>query len=204
MTDHKGIEPWDDDGLTEIAQAVAKRRGWKATAGFMEEEELKIRWSHVGRTYWFQVSDYLRYAPEAVLTDLIDAIGARAEGEPRAYSDATRKWLIGELKEHELETYLQRHRAHAGADADLEALRPEGCTAALRFGPQGQESGSSYLFDVIIIREDLDAPGNEERIAELIAEEQEHLAEARRTFRGGSENGTDRIRGVHREDQRPR
>jgi hypothetical protein len=118
-----------------------------------------------------------------VIYDILQSVDARMEGKDRDYSYITRDWLLQNIPQVGLESYMARHQMHAGQNVDLEAIRPEGCTAYLCFGPiTHRAAGFTLLFNIIEISEEYDNEERAEEIPALIMREMENMADARDRF----------------------
>ena len=172
---------WTDETLTALAKSIYAPLGYEEIrAQICPLEEFKITWRRTSSWIHLSVSDYLVQAPQFVMQDLLEAA---AHNRGRDYPPETRKWLMERIRTVAVMPYLERHKAHAGENIDLGALTPEGCGSVVRFGPMLlRDSAFSLLFDVILINEDLDEPGNEQRIAGLIREEIGNLERARTIY----------------------
>lgn len=172
---------WTDETLTALAKEIYAPLGYEEVrARICPHAEFKITWRRTSRWIELSVSDYLVQALQFVMQDILEAA---AHGRGHDYPPETRKWLMERIRTVAVMPYLERHEAHAGENVDLAGLTPEGCTSAVRFGPMLlRDSAFSLLFDVILINEDLDEPGNEQMIAKLIRKEQENLERARAIY----------------------
>ena len=112
--------------LNRALQNAGKRNGFEdVQAEFAAFRDFKLKWTRSYRWISFEVSDYLRNAPEGVMESLAETIFAKMRGEGRTeYSQEVCDYLNsdGFLKENQ-ETYLKRFRgiseSACGENVDL-------------------------------------------------------------------------------------
>ena len=99
--------------LNMAMQNAGRRNGFEdITAEFSEFRDFKLKWTRSYKWISFEVSDYLRNAPENVIESLADTVFARIRGDGKsAYTQDVCDYLGSEgfLKENQ-KIYLKRFR----------------------------------------------------------------------------------------------
>ena len=111
--DSAGDNELEDMELTRCFGSAGRMRGFdEVSAKFAAFREFKVRWTRNYRWAEFEVSDYLRNAPENVMQSLAETVFARIRGEDRtAYSEEVCDYLNSrEFLEENQGMYLKRFR----------------------------------------------------------------------------------------------
>lgn len=114
----------DDERMKEIVRMTGKRYGFTdVDATISPFRDLKMRWVRCAGTVDFDVSDYMREAPEDVFEGLMDCIFRRMKGsEYPEYPRNVRDWLESkEFRALNQDTFIERSR-HIDTGADTSAL----------------------------------------------------------------------------------
>ena len=83
-----------DTELNEIFERVSKRFDFETTtAEFEPYRDLKVRWARTFTHAEFHVSDYLRWAPTAVVESIAETILSKIRGTDIGYTDEAVAWL---------------------------------------------------------------------------------------------------------------
>jgi len=108
--------------------AVGKEYGYDSiSAEFAEFKEFKVKWRRSCGWIEFEVSDYMRDAPEDVLKGVAETIFSRiTKRNNNAYSDVMLDWMTSDdFVRRKQNTYLKRSRnltrTHVGDHIDLNA-----------------------------------------------------------------------------------
>lgn len=98
-------ETMNDKQLTTIFGTVGLREQFDdVQAEFAPFRDFKIKWTRSYRWISFEVSDYLREAPESVIKSLAECVFKKIKGEEGTnYTDDVVKWITSDdfVKEHQ-------------------------------------------------------------------------------------------------------
>ena len=107
------MENCNSEMLNRAMRNAGIRNGFEdITAEFAAFRDFKLKWTRSYKWISFEVSDYLRNAPENVIQSLAETIFAKIRGEDRtAYSEEVCDYLNSkEFLEENQERYLKRFR----------------------------------------------------------------------------------------------
>ena len=108
-----------DPVLTRIFSEVGRSYGYAVvTARFSEVSPIEMRWAGVRTgSIDFEISDYLRDAPECVLIDIADCLFRRIGKNPRPYSEVTMTYLSSDrFVDNARALFLSRESDHLDLD----------------------------------------------------------------------------------------
>ena len=106
------MENCNSEMLNRALQNAGRRNGFEdITAEFAAFRDFKLKWTRSYKWISFEVSDYLRSAPENVIESLAETVFARIRGEDRAtYSEEVCDYLNSkEFLEENQRMYLKRY-----------------------------------------------------------------------------------------------
>lgn len=151
----------DKNMIQMIATEIGAKHGYTdAWAELSRFKEFKTTWVRGPAWIDIRISDYIRDAPEEVLSNLLDTIMYRMEGNPTCYSQEVADYFNGLWKTDMTQKYLGRHNDTPIPDSDLGFDRedlPDCVKLVLRPGIRDIES--STIFKVIAIPEGTDLSG---------------------------------------------
>ena len=107
------MENCNSEMLNRALQNAGRRNGFEdISAEFSAFRDFKLKWTRSYKWISFEVSDYLRNAPESVMESLAETIFAKMRGEGRTeYSQEVCDYLNSDLFLTEnQEIYLRRYR----------------------------------------------------------------------------------------------
>ena len=107
------MEYCDSEMLNRALQNAGRKNGFEdIRAEFAAFRDFKLKWTRSYKWISFEVSDYLRSAPENVMQSLAETVFARIRGEDRtAYSEEVCDYLNSrEFLEENQGMYLKRFR----------------------------------------------------------------------------------------------
>ena len=114
------MENCNSEMLIRAMQNAGKRNGFEdIQAEFAPFRDFKLKWTRSYKWISFEVSDYLRNAPESVMESLAETIFAKMRGDGKTeYSREVCDYLNsdGFLKENQ-GTYLKRYRGRTWTSA---------------------------------------------------------------------------------------
>ena len=125
--------------LNRAMRNAGVRNGFdEIQAEFSAFRDFKLKWTRSYRWISFEVSDYLRNAPENVIQSLAETVFARIRGEDRtAYSEEVCDYLNSrEFLEENQGMYLKRFRGISEASAIPHAARASTCWTATGDSPR--------------------------------------------------------------------
>jgi len=101
----------EDVRLTELAEYVMGNRYSPIDASFTAVKEFKVSWSKKGKELNLQISDYLRDAPDHVLTSLLSTIVDMVAHRPFDYGKEYLDWVTSDdFSIRNRPSYLQRSK----------------------------------------------------------------------------------------------
>ena len=106
------MENCDSEMLNRALQNAGRRNGFEdIRAEFAAFRDFKLKWTRSYKWNSFEVSDYLKSAPENVIESLAETVFARIRGEDRAtYSEKVCDYLNSkEFLEENQRMYLKRY-----------------------------------------------------------------------------------------------
>ena len=112
------MENCDSEMLNRAMRNAGIRNGFdEIQAEFSAFRDFKLKWTRSYKWISFEVSDYLRNAPEHVMQSLAETVFARIRGEDRtAYSEEVCDYLNSkEFLEENQGMYLKRFRGISGS-----------------------------------------------------------------------------------------
>lgn len=113
----------DNESLTRVFAEVGGRHGYKdVEAKFAAFKDFKVKWVRSYRWAEFDVSDYLKGAPEEVMSALSDTLFKKMRGECEAsYPEAVIDWMTDpSFRERNQPLYLSRcHAISRGSRASF-------------------------------------------------------------------------------------
>ena len=110
--ERKKMENCDSEMLNRALQNAGRRNGFEdIRAEFAAFRDFKLKWTRSYKWISFEVSDYLKSAPENVIESLAETVFARIRGEDRAtYSEKVCDYLNSkEFLEENQRMYLKRY-----------------------------------------------------------------------------------------------
>lgn len=121
------MENCNSETLNRAMRKAGIRNGFEdISAEFSDFRDFKLRWTRSYKWISFEVSDYLRNAPEHVMQSLAETVFARIRGDDRtAYSEEVCDYLnSGEFLEENQGLFLKRFRGISvstqGENVDLQ------------------------------------------------------------------------------------
>ena len=155
--------------------AAGARNGFEdVTAKFSASRDFKLKWTRSYKWISFEVSDYLRNAPQSVIESLVETVYAKIRGQDRtSYSEEVCEYLSSErfLKDNQ-DLFLKRFRGISqtpcGENVDLaevymrlvdRGLVERDSNLVIRWGSKsnsGMIGHSSVLMKTIIVNPKLD------------------------------------------------
>lgn len=118
-----------DEQLLNTIAPVANAFGFlDVSADFSPFADLKVRWMRQATCIDLHVSDYLKEAPEEVITGIATCIFERIWGNESDYPDVATEYLFSQtFRDRNQDTWFQRHRAGAEISFELwDELKAEG------------------------------------------------------------------------------
>lgn len=114
-----------ENDVNEAFKKVGNEFGIQTSAKFEEFRDFKVKWQRSSTWAMFQVTDYLKNAPQEVLESLARTIFLKFQGSDANYSADVVEWLTAPEFVDEIQpVYIKRDRRisfAAGRHKDLEA-----------------------------------------------------------------------------------
>lgn len=105
-------------------QKVGNDFGYEVNAEFATFRDLKLKWMRSYKWIEFQVSDYLKEAPENVIEGIARTIFSKIQGTDGNYSDEVIEWLTSdEFVDSMQPTYISRDRRIGSPTGEHRDLR---------------------------------------------------------------------------------
>ena len=170
--------------LNRALQNAGRRNGFEdIQAEFAAFRDFKLKWTRSYRWISFEVSDYLRNAPENVMESLAETVFAKIHGEGRSeYSQEVCDYLnSGEFLKDNQELFLKRFRGISqttcGENVDLaevytrlveRGLVERDRAVVIRWGARNTRDNevgrSSILMKTVVVNPKLDSEGITENV----------------------------------------
>lgn len=180
--------------LTNIAAKVGARNGYDdVEAEFSPFRDFKMKWSRTRTWISFEVSDFLKHAPEDVLEELFGTIFRKIESDPDAtYTTRVREYLTSEdFVRYNQSAYVRRYRGTEPAGervaetyrdlVDEGLIEDDPHVVLLESKGRGLVAGAaSALMHVLVVNRDI-AEGDDDELLRYVV-----FAHARRIQQGFS------------------
>ena len=178
------MENCNSEMLNRALQNAGRRNGFEdIQAEFAAFRDFKLKWTRSYRWISFEVSDYLRNAPENVMESLAETVFAKIHGEGRSeYSQEVCDYLnSGEFLKDNQELFLKRFRGISqttcGENVDLaevytrlveRGLVERDRAVVIRWGARNTRDNevgrSSILMKTVVVNPKLDSEGITENV----------------------------------------
>ena len=170
--------------LNATFKKVGNDFGYETSAEYAAFRDLKVRWQRSYKWADFQVSDYLKDAPEEVLEGIARTIFTKIQGEESNYTDEVVGWLTApEFVERLQPIYIQRDRRisfeegeHKSLEEALDRLKEKGFIGDLgktrifwsNEATSGRGGWSSALMKVITVNRKLDSDSVPDEVLDAV------------------------------------
>jgi hypothetical protein len=170
--------------LNTTFKKVGNDFGYETSAEYAAFRDLKVRWQRTYQWAEFQVSDYLRDAPEEVLEGIARTIFTKIQGDESNYTDEVVGWLTApEFVERLQPTYIQRDRRisfdegeHKNLEEVVDRLKEKGFIKDLgktrifwsNEATSGRGGWSSALMKVITVNRKLDSDSVPDEVLDAV------------------------------------
>ena len=118
-----------NEQLVNTVASVAAEHGYKdVKAEFVAFSDFKVKWQRTFEWITFQVSDFMKDAPEEVITNIFEVIFSKMRGDDVDYNEEAIAYMTGDgFVERNQRTWFERHRAGAKVEFELwDELKAEG------------------------------------------------------------------------------
>ena len=188
------MENCSNEMLTKAMAKAGARNGFEdVTAEFSAFRDFKLKWTRPYRWISFEVSDFLKHAPEDVLEELFGTIFRKIESDPDArYTTRVREYLTSEdFVRYNQSAYVRRYRGTEPAGervaetyrdlVDEGLIEDDPHVVLLESKGRGLVAGAaSALMHVLVVNRDI-AEGDDDELLRYVV-----FAHARRIQQGFS------------------